>query len=294
MTASHSIANDDNPDGVVTFFTEGIVAFAPDRSGVLPNDVAKATGTYFSDQYWGAFPISQSDIGHLGRYTIDTKTGKLIDFKKAFDPKLTWCTQFGATKGGMGLRQEKDSPGTWSKYYATFFGFKKASVITRVNDLFETTKYTQYSWDELPEEPIPGSLVAVDTKSWEMVDWFQFAQDDQPGHSGHCPGADGKTYLFVPVQNGTSDRFFIFDADDLKSGPVCVLRSPVQLPYVQHPTWVKDLEPTQRAKLPFDLEEDLLPEGVVASVAKIIREKVIPNFTGKPLSSAGSTNRLVP
>ena len=280
MTASHTIANYDNPDGVVTFFTAGTVAFAPDMSGIMPNDVAKATGQYYSDQYWGTFPISQSDIGHMARYTIDTRAGKLVDFKKVYDPKLTWDAQYASTKGGMGIRQEKDGPGTWDKFYATFFGFKKSSVISRMNDIFETTKYTQYTWDELPEEPVPGALVAVDTKTWEIVDSFSFPQDAQPGHACNVPDADGKTWFFVPVQDAGGDRFYVFDPDRLAAGPVCVLRSPELLPYMQHPTWAKDLE-TTRARYEVDLEKDLLPEGVVPSVEKIIRERVLPRFAKK-------------
>ena len=280
MTASHTIANYDSPEGVVTFFTAGTVAFAPDMSGILPSDIAKQSGKYYSDQYWGTFPISQSDIGHMGRYTIDAKTGKLIDFKKVSDPKLTWDAQYAGTKWGMGIRMEKNGPKTWDKFYATFFGFKKSSVISRMNDIFETTKYTQYLWDELPEEPVPAALVAVDTKTWEIVDSYSFAQDDQPGHACNVPAADGKIYFLVPVQNAHSDRFLIFDPDRLSAGPICVLRSPAELPYMQHPTWTDSVE-TKRVSYPVDLEKDLLPEGVVPSVAKIIREKVLPHFARK-------------
>ena len=39
--------------------------------------------TPFPDMpYWGTFPVSQSDMGHMGRYTIDAKKGQLIDFRK--------------------------------------------------------------------------------------------------------------------------------------------------------------------------------------------------------------------
>lgn len=280
MTASHVIANYDCPDGIVTFFSAGTVAFAPDMSGILPNDVAMQSGKYFSDQYWGTFPLSQSDIGHMARYTINAKTGTLIDFKKVFDPKLTWDAQYAGTRYGMGIRKTTAGPGTYDKFYATFFGFKKSSVIKRMNDIFETTKYTQYSWDELPEEPVPPALVAVDTKTWEIVDSYSFPLDHQVGHACNVPTSDGRMFFLVPLQGIDSDRFYIFDPDKLSAGPVCILRSPVQLPYIQHPTWAENLE-TTRVKYPVDLEKDLLPEGVVASVEKIIREKVLPELRRK-------------
>lgn len=279
-TASHEIANYDNPDGVITFFTAGTVAFAPDMSGVLPNDVAKQSGKYFSDEYWGTFPLSQSDMGHVGRYKIDAKSGKLLEFKSVSDPKLTWDAQYASSKYGMGIRMYKNGARTLDKFYPTFFGFKKSSVITRMNDIFETTKYTNYTWDELPEEPVGGALVAVDTESWNIVDSYSFAVNDQPGHACNIPTADGRIYFIVAVQNSTSDRFFIFDPDRLSAGPVCILKSPVQLPYTQHPTWVDSLE-SSRVDYPVDLEKDLLVEGIMPSAERIIREKVLPYFAKK-------------
>lgn len=283
MTGNHTCSDYDNPDGVVTLYTAGTVAFAPDLSAILPTDVSKATGAPYADQYWGTGPASQADIGHMGRYRIDARAGKLVDFKKAYDPKLTWDAQYASTKGGMGIRQAKDGPGHWDKFYGTFYGFNKASVTRRMHDIFETTKYTQYVWDELPEEPVPAALVAVDTDTWEIVDAISFPLGDQPGHCCNVPTADGKIYFLVPVQNSEADRFYLLDPDRLAAGPVCVLRSPRKLTMLQHSTWADGLT-TERARYAVDLEKDLLPEGVVPSVEKIIREKVIPRF--QPEASA--------
>lgn len=281
MTGNHTGANYDNPDGLVTLFTSGCVAFAPDLSGILPSDTAKASGRYFSDAYWGTGPASQADIGHLCRYTIDAAAGKLVDFKKAQDPKLTWDAQYASTKGGMGIRQAKDAPGQWDRFYATFFGFKKTSVITRMYETFKATKYTQYDWEDLPDEPVPGAVVAVDTKTWEIVDSFSFPQDVMPGHPCNVPDGEGRTWFVVSAQGGHGgDRFYVLDPDRLSAGPVCVLRSPKPLTMLQHPTWAEHLD-TTRVRYPVDLAKDLLPEGLAPSAAKILREHVVPAFASQ-------------
>jgi carotenoid cleavage dioxygenase-like enzyme len=279
MTASHEIADYENPDDIITFYTAGTVSFAPDMSGVLPNDVTKQSGEYYADAYWGTFPVSQSDMGHMGRYTIDAKKGQLIDFRKVSDPRLTWDAQYANTLGGMGIRANKDGPAKWDRFYATFFGFKKSSVIKRMDDIFGVHKHTQLLWDELPEQPVPGAIVAVDTKTWEIVDSFSFPPDTQPGHSCNVPDANGKVWFLTPAQSDTIDHFYLFDPLNLAQGPVCVLRSPVRLPYVQHPTWAKDTE-TRRARFPMNLEHDLIVKGMVGSAEKVVREKVIPYFKG--------------
>lgn len=280
MTGNHTCCNYDNPDGCVTLFTAGTVAFAPDLSGILPGDYAKASGRYYADQYWGTGPASQADIGHMARYVIDARQGKLVDFKKVYDPKLTWDAQYASTKGGMGIRQTQNGPGQWDKFYGTFFGFKKTSVINRMYETFKQTKYTQYAWDELPDNPVPAALVAVDTQKWEICDAFSFPPDTVPGHACNIPAADGRTWFIASAQNHEADRFYILDPDNLAQGPVCVLRSPKTLTMLQHPTWAANLE-TTRVNYPVNLEEDLLPEGVAPSAAAILRQHVIPRFQAK-------------
>jgi hypothetical protein len=277
MTASHEIADYDSTDDIVTFYTAGTVAFAPDMSGIAPNDVAMNSGEYFSDMYWGTFPLSQSDMGHMGRYKIDAKNGKLIEYRRVQDPNLTWDAQYAHTKWGMGIRAHKDAPAKFDKFYATFFGFHKDSVIKRMNDIFRTTKYTVFKWEDLPDQPVPAAIVAADCKNWEIVDHFSFDPFDQPGHCCTIPAADGRRYFVCPVQNAQSDRFFIFDPDRLSAGPICILKSPVQLPYVQHPTWVESLE-TKRVNYTVDMQKDLVVEGMMASAEKLVREHVIPYF----------------
>lgn len=277
MTGNHTCCNYDNPDGKVTLFTSGTVAFAPDLSAILPGDYAKASGRYYADQYWGTGPASQADIGHMARYVIDARQGQLLDFKKVYDPKLTWDAQYASTKGGMGIRQTQASPGQWDKFYGTFFGFKKSSVINRMYETFKETKYTQYTWDELPETPVPAALVAVDTQKWEICDAFSFPADTVPGHACNIPAADGRTWFIASAQNRDSDRFFILDPDNLAAGPVCVLRSPKPLTMLQHPTWAENLD-TNRVHYRVDLAEDLLIEGVEPSAAAILKDHVIPYF----------------
>ena len=279
MTASHQIANYSNPGGVITFFTSGTVPFAPDMSGVLPNDYSQKTGRYYSDVNWGTFPLSQSDMAHIARYRLDTRSGRLIDFRRISDPRYTWNAQYNVTKIGMGVIMPKHGPRCLDTLYTTFFGFNKDDCISRMTKIFKTTRHSNYTFEELPERPVPGALVAIDADTWTIRDAYTYDIHTQPGHACNIPTEDGKTYFIAPAQSADEDRFMIFDPDNLAGGPVCTLRSPVTLPYVQHTTWTENLE-TSRVRYPVDLEEDLIVPGIIPSVERVVRDHVLPYFSG--------------
>ena len=89
--------------------------------------------------------VDRADVGMIQGRRRTSLAFETLEYRRVQDPKLTWDAQYAHTKWGMGIRAHKDAPGKFDKFYATFFGFHKDSVIKRMNDIFRTTKYTVFN-----------------------------------------------------------------------------------------------------------------------------------------------------
>ena len=114
--------------------------------------------------------------------------------------------------------------------------------------------------EKMAEEGVPQQLVRLNMKTFELEDYFQFPKGHgvssvqfihRKGESkAERPGIDG--YIAVPMLNqaeldGVENVFrevWLFDAANLKQGPVCVLTHPqFNYGFMLHCVWTDSIEP---------------------------------------------------
>jgi|GEM_PF-1499131 len=258
--AVHFLMDYEEKDGLLSF-TIPHTAGSDASERILPSDrIAKETSRVAS-----AYPFPQGRIGDgplsymqgyftssvcggfVGRYVVDPHAGKIVEERRSSpeDAKLLWTLPFVTF-----AHSEKTTGPSVRHLFFNQTGFAREALPQRVYDAYEKRA-------RLPDAEIPASLVRFDTHLMRVTDAYLFAPGEQAGSPTFVPRAghgdnsgdlDGYIVALVFTDGGTSgkanDSFWIFDAADLKKGPICKLvHAAFNTVYTMHSAWAPDLKP---------------------------------------------------
>jgi carotenoid cleavage dioxygenase-like enzyme len=260
--------------------------------------------------------VAAMDISRVGCWKIDGETAEIIDSDTTFEPDINWSTSFYANFDNQPTNKLTD-------LYWNSWGAWPDLLTVRIKEQYENYPQSQRQIpvEEVLEKTyqgMPSSLChlkidSTDKVKLEIIDRYQFK--DPHKSNKHYVGTSAQ---FVPSTkasdnpqtNGyivcivlTSDNFFpqsdddsndpnwsqnseiwIFDAQDLESGPLYKLSHPqLNLGFTTHTTWLKEAKsPTH--KINYDVREDhdyliaQQPEKVKDLIQQLFDREVYPNF----------------
>ncbi|MCC6411221.1 MAG: carotenoid oxygenase family protein [Saprospiraceae bacterium] len=269
----HFSCDYDNPGGKITLHGAHNCAncaaewvrsfdFLPAMAGqkVFPNTV-------------GLITTGEMDIGRIGKFVIDGETAiieqeeLLIEmgfsgnsFEKGQVEGHTWAvglhTHRGIISADIAVPRIK-------KIYWQSYGLDARFLTDFIQGL-----YTEYRNRAIPvedlmkyyEKGIPFALLKQDTEKMTLEDWYVFGYNQNfrslqfvprkganPDPNAEGWGEDG--YIFCTMVNGSPDihedayirEIWIFDAKNLRQGPVCRLAHPdLNFAFTIHSAWTPD------------------------------------------------------
>ena len=255
--AAHFLADYDSPDSKITLHLAHNTAWDPSAwTRPFDNFLHQNASTSYGMSTAGM------DANHLGRYIVDGETGELIESAVLTHFHLTWMTAIFAYNGIFAPRQFKN-------IYWNSWGCWQELLSQHIVDAYRDVQYRTVPVEkvlEITRQGLPVNLCRLDTEKMEIADNYQFS----PGYFGNSaqfvprnssrrqltlsekrPQADPPEasdpkdestdgYLLCVVNS--SDRYseiWVFDAANLRQGPLCKLSHPqLNMGMTIHTTWL--------------------------------------------------------
>ncbi len=253
---------------------------------IQPYDRHPVSGTPVRSELVNAITPVNYDIGVVGRYEVNARTGALVDQSVFYDDH-TWGT------GGLVARNPRTSAATLGDVFHANSGFPTDLALQRVAKGFDPHPYRLVPMDELPWAGVPSSLVRIDHDAGRVVDAYFYPGDRfgwtptfVPRRGAATGSADGYLLAVVYGDQVTADsagtELWIFRADDLRRGPVARLGSPdLQVPLTLHSVWL-DSTRSSRPDERIDVDSELLERADTwhfdPEVAATLRGEVLPAY----------------
>lgn len=307
----HFSCDYDNPDGKITLHgahncancaAEWVRSYdylpAMDGQKVFPNTV-------------GLITTGEMDIGRIGKFVIDGETGVIeqqeLLIEKGFSGNSfeqdqvqghTWAvglhTHRGIISADMAVPRIKkiywQSYGLDARFLTDFIQGLYTNYRNRIIPVEDLTTYY--------EKGIPFALLKQNTETMTLEDWyvFDFNQNfrslqfiPRKGAS-QDPTAEGwgeEGYIFCTMVNGSPNiqkdaytrEIWIFDAKDLRGGPVCRLSHPdLSFAFTIHSAWLPDCTSSPDT-FRVDVEQDF--NAAIARMPKRKKQKEAYAFMQK-------------
>jgi Retinal pigment epithelial membrane protein len=315
LEAIHFSANYANPNDQITLhlahnsaaclaeWVRKFDALAPDGAAPVDPEVI------------GLISTGSMDIGRIGKVVVNAQTGALVSQDYLAVPGNTAAPeQIGAHTWGVGLYTYRDiiSPDqqvdTIRHIYWSSYGMDPRLLTQFIYDLYYDYAPRQVSQQEiltLAKKGIPFVLSRQNTATMTLDDFYQF--DSQTilkslqfvPRSAPTPDLDPQmdgyilTTTLVNRPNAGGNNYdcevWVFDAQNLAQGPVCVLAHP-QLDYAftLHSAWIEQVQtPTSTYKI--DIRQDynaliqqLEPSERRPQIQDMFDRFVYPPMEGKP------------
>lgn len=236
------------------------------------------------------YPVAPVDVGGLVRVRIQvTSSGAREineDFRLMRDERLLWDMNDPAYRGHFQF------PETFEHIYWAAIGYRPEHLVTRVADAYADYPNRMYQNHELPGHSIPSSLVHMDCRTMNLVDAYQFPDDcvmrtpqfmARLGTTGQDEG-----YIFTAVVRksptagrGNGKEFWIFDAQDLTKGPVCILgHAALDFATTNHALWVPTIGPRPEQAYKADMASyfNSKLDKHSRQVKEIVQNHILPRF----------------
>lgn len=301
---THFLVDYDNPTDKVTIHAVHASSWYASEWVRNYDHSAYEKGRKIESHLWGMLP-SVMDVSRLGRYTINGKTGELVEQKKipdTFDPnikscRLSWGITLYAYQDRLpSAKHPAMPPETIDNVYWTSVGLWGDTLTEFVYNYYEKLNQKQPFHQPLvqPDEVLdlgktgmPSSLFRIETKSIAIADSYEFP----PGFMSSSPqfvpressisSTDG--YIVCTVHCGDAEnqshQIWIFEADKLHEGAKWKLTHPkLTFGFTLHTTWLSQVAPRQ-AKYHISVEEDF--QELIADQPKLkafFEQEIYPHF----------------
>ncbi|MEM8526143.1 MAG: carotenoid oxygenase family protein [Bacteroidota bacterium] len=275
-----------NPNGQITLHTAHNAASCA-AEWIRPYDeLVIDQGVEVFENTIGLMATGEMDIGRIGKFVIDGEKGKIIHQKKIhLTGSEDGSENGGAHTWGIALHTYRDIISSTSvvdeveQIYWQSYGTDPRFLTKFLENLYFDYKHRIIPVDELIKknrQKIPFCLLRQNTKTMEAEDYYlfnynenfrslQFIPRDRRGQ--YTDGIDLATdgYIFCTMVNGSEDvsvdeytrEVWIFDAKDLKAGPVCKLSHPdMNYAFTIHSTWMENCQ-SQNSEYQVDIIDDI-------------------------------------
>ncbi|MDJ0796909.1 MAG: carotenoid oxygenase family protein [Calothrix sp. MO_167.B12] len=228
------------------------------------------------------------DISRMGRYKIDADSGKVITSQKIYDSRCTW---------GIGYYAYRDLstttiPRRLENIYWTSLGLWKELISDSVFQLYKDYKYRAVPTEELlrlADTGIPAQLYRIYTsdESLKISDRYEFPNGYMVNSAQFIPRGDiqGNStdgYIFCAVLSGIGNEIWLFDAQDLASGPLCKLSHPsLDFGFTIHTAWLAEIAP-RNASYHIGVRQDYqdIVKQRSKEIQELFEEEIYPYFEG--------------
>ena len=212
--------------------------------------------------------VAPADQGMLGRYVVNVESGEIVSSKHHHEWSLTLWSQDPRSGAGLGT-------GFWSS-----IGWDPSLLTQRILDAYRDHPHRQIPVDELPKDPIPGSLLRVDHDSLSVGDRYQLPAGHLPMSPTFVPrdgGGPDEGYVLVFSIGASGDEVWLFDSSDLSAGPICRLgHRDFDIPFTLHSTWLPELRSSSTPSYYADPRDDYGPRvSELDSTASALARQVL-------------------
>jgi hypothetical protein len=304
----------ENPDDIITLHTAHNAAscaaewIRPYDELVMENESSPFKNTI------GLMTCGEMDIGRIGKFQIDCKKGEIVGDQKIYltgfekDPdKLgahTWAVALHTYRNIISDTTVVDHI---NQIYWQCYGTDPRYLTKFIEGLYidyENRIIPVPELKEMNKKKIPYCLLRQDTNKMSVEDYFlfrfnenlrsiQFVPRDRRGQD--VGGIDLETdgYIVCTMVNGPdnfnddnySRELWIFDAANLKGGPICRLTSPeMDFAFTIHSTWIDECisqETNYKVNIKKDLEYAILryvKKDERKEMSAFMEENVYPHF----------------
>jgi len=285
VESDHFVADYDEDAGRITVH----VGHAPATDlaeWVRPYDRNYYTGAPGPAYAGGFLAVGAMDVGRLGRYVFDAKTGTVVDQAVIADDQKLWAISLYA---GEGLGSTDALP---ERIRSIFWGTEGVfpDLLTRyVHDLYKDYPHRLTPLAEIAklakEGGRPACVVRLDTRTMKladalvlppgtMVSSLQFVQRPgaQPGHD------DG--WLLCMVFTEQRAELWILDAQNLSAPPCKLASESLVVGFSLHAAWLPSLAPrTSRYAVPID--DEMMPGQHAPELEAFLAKKLVPTARGR-------------
>ena len=307
----HFSCDYDNPDGMITLY--GIHNSAMCIAEWLRTyDENYYTGQPIDQDYLSLFAIGSLDISRLGKWKIDAKAGKLLvsDSIQYWDAGNINGPEVGFNTWSLGLYGYKDmiSPiANQSQIRVLYYmanGTDPKSMSKFIYNMYKDYPNRVLSLDDVMtanKNCLNFTLISFDTLLMKPIDIYEFSSGIYCRSLNFIPKTDNPLnlddqkngYLFCTVQvtfiNAAGNKeyqgqYWIFDANNLKGGPICKMMYPyLNWCFTLHSAWIPN---NSENNLPYNIniEQDYnqiiaqLPFGDRQIVQEFFNVNVYPNY----------------
>lgn len=200
------------------------------------------TGRPIDPDYEGLIALAlQPSV--IGRYLIDPATGEVVEADVAIDEERVW--------GGVLPTTDTSRPEARARqlWYAGV-GFDPELVPEEWWRLYGSATDGVVAPDDLPTEPIPGSLARFDLEAMKVAEVWSYEDGAFPSPPTFVPriGDDGQPvpepddgYVLVVVHRDGDKELQLFDAQHVEAGPLARATAPGFNPgLLLHSCWMPD------------------------------------------------------
>jgi len=261
----------ENPNGKITMHAAHNTASCA-AEWVRPYDsLAIDTDTPIHANTIGLMTCGEMDIGRIGKILIDGEKGEILKEEQLYAEGFEADGSVGAHTWAIGLSTYRDiiSPEIMvdkvKNIYWQSYGLDPRMLTKFILDL-----YLEYENRIIPVEKIleytkkgiPFALVRQNTETMKLEDHHLFAMNQNLRSLQFIPRKSAKEgiehsqdgYIFCTMVCGEPDmkkdeytrEIWIFDAANLRQGPVCKLTHPdLEYAFTIHSTWIPDCESSE-------------------------------------------------
>jgi Retinal pigment epithelial membrane protein len=302
--AAHFLVDYRNPDDLITMHLSHVCGWdAAEWLSEFDFDEDNTPSLETNDlpRLYGAI-ASPTDISKLGCYVVNGKTGELVKEHQdvLMDENYTWGP-------AIYTYQNHPFPDRLQDIYWICLGCWEDLKTKHMTRLYEGYKYRQLSVeliDEITKKGKPSNLLRLHIAPQESVkegenrlsipDAYQFPNGHWVASPQFVPrgnggsSTDGYIVCIVNYGDGSEEtnghEFWIFDAADLKSGPVCKLWHPqFNVGFTIHATWMQKVE-KRTASYCIEVREDYndIVQQQSPEVQDLFKSWVYPKKEPKP------------
>jgi carotenoid cleavage dioxygenase-like enzyme len=260
--------------------------------------------------------VGPLDISRMGCYVIDAENAKVVrsDITSVYQDNSSGQQEekkeFGQYTWGPALYayQDNQPTGKFQDLYWSFFGCWEDIFTEQGLKMYAPYKYREVPVSELLEltkKGIKSNLLRLHIKPLESVkegenrleiqDIYQFETGyfvNSPQFIPRKAGGDGSStdgYIMCVVYRGTDEepdngnQIWIFDATNLKQGPLCKLWHPqLNFGITVHTTWLpKIAKRTATYNIPVEEDYKDLVAQQPAEIQELFEKEIYPHFKSK-------------
>jgi len=308
---SHFAADYANPDDKITIHIGHSNGWDV-TEGITPYDKSVPGKPKLRKDALEGMMSGATDLGSLGRYVINGKTGEIESVKLIQDADSTWSLSVYSHRDLCRDNKEELSK-TVENIYWMSWGFTWENIPQRIYEAYKADIRRNVPIEQLPDYK-PPTLLRLDTEKMEIVDRFhfpdrhfacspQFIPSSQPSEDKD-PSIDGYIVCMIikdnPTQpNKSQDEIWIFHADDFNNKPIYRLSSssdqtPLNLALTLHSTWLPNFEQMRlysederRQKRADSVKQDYehFLENKWEIIQKLFHNIVYPHFINQTLET---------